>query len=467
MMKIMNPATGKLIQEINTDTAATLKGKFEIQLSYQKQLARTRGDEAQQSKHFKERLQMMAKFRDILASEVEPLAKILTSEVGKPISQARNEIKGTLKRIDFFLEHTPKMLERERVFQDAQIDEVIEQEPLGIIANISAWNYPYFVGANVFVPALLTGNSVLYKPSEFATLTGVAIGERLHQAGFTVGAFQTVIGEGSVGAELLKLPIAGVFFTGSYATGKKIAESVAGRMIRTQFELGGKDPIYVCEDIDVASAAEGLADGAFYNAGQSCCSVERIYVHEKIYDAFVEHFVKTVKAFVIGDPLDEKTYIGPLTRAAQMDVLQEQVSDAQKKGAKLLCGGKALDGHTGAYFAPTVFSDVNASMTLMREESFGPIIGIQKVQNDEEALDLMNDSSYGLTAGVYTRDKSRAQKLLAQVHAGSVYWNCCDRVSPQLPWSGRGHSGMGTTLSRAGILTFVQPKAWHLRGIQG
>jgi acyl-CoA reductase-like NAD-dependent aldehyde dehydrogenase len=277
-----------------------------------------------------------------------------------------------------------------------------------------------------------------------------------------------VIGGGSIGAELLKLPLNGVYFTGSYGTGVKIAEAAARQLMRTQLELGGKDPVYICDDVDVAGVAEGTADGAFYNTGQSCCSVERIYVHARVYDAYVEHFVKTVQGFVIGDPREEKTYIGPLTRKPQIEILEAQIADAVKKGAKILCGGKRaknVNGGHGYYFEPTVLVNVNHTMDVMKEESFGPIIGIQKVQEDEEAIRLMNDTAYGLTAGVYTKEAGRAKKMMAKLNSGSAYWNCCDRVSPRLPWSGRGHSGIGSTLSKFGILAFVQPKGWHLRSV--
>lgn len=455
MLKIINPATEEVIKEVKTDDAASVREKFLRTKAYQPQWAAT---------PLAQRVAAIRKFRSFLENDKEELARTLTAEVGKPIAQSRNEVQGTLGRIDFFLDKIETVMKPQSVFKDGNMEEVIQQEPLGVIANISAWNYPFFVGSNVFIPALLTGNTVLYKPSEFATLTGLAIAERLHRAGIPAEAFIAVIGDGAVGGELLKQPISGVFFTGSYATGKKIAASVADKMIKMQLELGGKDPVYVCEDANIASAAEGLADGAFYNNGQSCCSVERIYVHASVYDSFVEHFVKTVKDFVVGNPMDDKTYIGPLTRTAQIQVLQQQVSDAVAKGGKLLVGGKKIENQKGAYFQPTVFANVNHTMELMREESFGPLIGIQKVTNDQEALKCLNDTAYGLTAGVYSPNKARALPLLAGVNAGSAYWNCCDRVSPRLPWSGRGHSGIGSTLSEAGILTFLQPKAYHLRG---
>jgi acyl-CoA reductase-like NAD-dependent aldehyde dehydrogenase len=453
MLQIANPANGAVIAELPEDTAAAIAARFAAARAAQPSWAAV---------PLAQRLDCIARFRQALIDDGERLAAILTSEVGKPITQSRNELKGLLGRIDFFLTETERTLAPRQVHDGGGMREVIAHEPLGVIANISAWNYPYFVGANVFVPALLTGNAVLYKPSEYATLTGLEIGNLLHASGVPQDVFAVLVGGPKVGIELLKHAVDGVFFTGSYATGKRIAEAVAGRMIRLQLELGGKDPTYVCEDVDVAAAAASLADGAMYNTGQSCCSVERIYVHEQIHDAFVAAFVAEVRGFKRGEPNVEGTYIGPLTRAPQVKVLELQVADALTKGAWLEMGGHRVE-PPGNGFEPTVLTQVNHDMTVMREESFGPIVGIQKVSGDDEALRLMNDTDYGLTAGVYTRDEARARRLLAQLRAGSVYWNCCDRVSPRLPWSGVGHSGVGLTLSTYGIEAFTRLKAWHLR----
>jgi acyl-CoA reductase-like NAD-dependent aldehyde dehydrogenase len=454
-MKISNPADGTVITEVTADNATAVRRKYELARAGQPKWARV---------PLKKRLAIIAAFRERVVAMRETLARTLTHEVGKPIRQSRNELNGLLGRIDFFLAESAGMLRDERVFADAgqKLEERIAHEPLGVIANISAWNYPYFVGGNVFVPALLAGNAVLYKASEFATLTGMHIAELLHESGVPHNVFVPVIGEGATGAALLRQPVDGVFFTGSLATGAKIAARAGERMIKVQLELGGKDPIYVCEDVDVAAAASAVADGAFYNTGQSCCSVERIYVHEKIHDAFVGAFVDEVRRYKLGDPMDEATYIGAITRRPQLDVLKKQVADAKRKGARLLLGG-AIVKRKGNWFEPTVFVDVDHSMALMKDESFGPIIGIQAVADDDAAVDLMNDTEYGLTAGVYTKDERRAKKILAQVNAGTVYWNCCDRVSPRLPWSGVKHSGIGLTLSTYGIQTFTRPKAWHLR----
>ncbi len=454
-MKILNPATHALIAEVSEDSASSVRAK----------LARARfAQPAWAALPLKKRLDTIRVFRTRITEMLETLARTLTLEVGKPIRQSRNEINGLLGRIDFFLAEARRILRAEKVYTDAKskLEERISHEPLGVIANISAWNYPYFVGGNVFIPALIAGNAVLYKPSEYATLTGLHIAALLYEAGVPTDVFIPVVGGPAVGAALLRQPVDGVFFTGSYATGVKVGAAAGRRMAKVQLELGGKDPIYVCDDVDVKAAAAGIADGAFYNTGQSCCSVERIYVHQKIHDAFVNSFVAEVKGFKVGDPLDDSSYIGPLTRRPQLDVLRRQVADAKRKGATLLAGGGIIKGK-GNWFEPTVFANVDHRMVLMKDESFGPIVGIQKVANDAEAIKLMNDTEYGLTAGVYTADEKRARRILAEVHSGSVYWNCCDRVSPRLPWSGVGHSGIGVTLGTAGIATFTRPKAWHMK----
>jgi len=458
-MKIFNPANQELIADVPADSPADVARKVDQARSAGGDWART---------PLELRLGAIRRFKDALVAELDTLTRTLTAEVGKPITQARNELKAMAGRLDFFLNETAQILKEDVVLREGDaarpsLTEAIRHEPLGVVANVSAWNYPYFVGSNVFVPALLTGNTVVYKPSEFATLTGQHIARLLHAAGIPAAAFIPVVGGGDVGAALVAQPVNGVFFTGSYATGVKIAQAVAARLVKLQLELGGKDPTYVCDDVDAKTAAEGLADGAFYNTGQSCCSVERIYVHKNVAPAFIEAFVETVRGFKLGDPTDESTYIGPLARAAQLEVLESQVSDALNRGAKLAIGGKRITDRKGNYFQPTVITEARNDMRVMRDESFGPIIGIQAVASDEEAVKLMNDTEYGLTAGVYSKDRTRAEAILDRVDAGSVYWNCCDRVSPRLPWTGRRHSGIGATLSREGIRTFLQPKAWHLR----
>ena len=223
-----------------------------------------------------------------------------------------------------------------------------------------------------------------------------------------------------------------------------------------------RDPCYVSENVDVKDVAAAVADGAFYNCGQSCCALERIYVHEDIYDDFLPNFLSAVEGFKVGDPLDSTTYLGPLTRDVQRNIISQQIADAVGKGATLQIGGNPIESK-GYYFEPTVLTEVDHTMQVMTQESFGPIIGIQKVANDQEAENLMNDTDYGLTASVYCKDVERSRNIMFHLDAGTVYRNCCDRVSPFTPWSGRGHSGMGSTLGDIGITTFLKPKAWHLK----
>lgn len=457
-MQIINPATEEVLTEIAEDTPASLAAK----------LGRLKaGQPAWRRVPLEQRIAILKKFGALLQADMETGAAILTSEVGKPLQQARNEVNGACARIAWLTDHAQQYLGDEVMTEAGGLTEKIVYEPLGVVCNISAWNYPYLVGVNVFVPALLAGNGCLYKPSEFATLTGLHIAKLLQQAGVPDDVFQVAVGAKVVGEALLELPFDGYFFTGSSKTGQYIYEKVATKMVPCQLELGGKDPLYIADDVaDVAAVAAGTADGAFYNNGQSCCAVERIYVHEKIYDAYVEAFVKEVKSYRLDAPTAEGAYIGPLTRAAQLAFLEAQVRDAVDKGARVLTGGRRAD-REGYYFEPTVLVDVNHDMRVMREESFGPLIGIMRVTDDAEALALMQDTTYGLTAGVYSGSRERAEAILSQIQTGTAYWNCCDRVSAALPWSGRKKSGFGVTLSHAGLRAFTQPKAYHLRGLQG
>ncbi len=453
-MNIINPATEEVIVEIDADSPETIASKYRSAALAQPHWA---------ALSIAERLACIQKFHDLLRVESEALATTLTAEVGKPLSQSEGEIKGAQGRISYFLENSERVLQEEWITSSGATKEKITYEPLGVIANISAWNYPYLVGVNVFIPALIAGNAVLYKPSEFATLTGLQIARLLHAAGVPEDIFQTITGAGSAGVTLSELPLNGYFFTGSYATGQKLAVAVAGKMVPLQMELGGKDPLYVMDDIaDVKKTAADVLEGLMYNAGQSCCAVERVYVQEAIYDDFTKAIREEAEKLSIGDPMI-LVGMGPLCRPQQIPVLQQQVEDALQKGAQILYQTPQVPAK-GYYFPVTLLTEVNHGMLLMMEESFGPVVGIQKVKTDEEAILLMLDTPYGLTASVYGDRLKRAEIIMQQMRTGTVYFNCCDRVSATLPWSGRGHSGMGSTLSFQGIRAFVQPKAWHLRG---
>jgi acyl-CoA reductase-like NAD-dependent aldehyde dehydrogenase len=410
-----------------------------------------------------ERLNCILYFGELIQENKEELAALLTAETGKPLQQSLNEIEGAQNRIEHLKANALKWLSDEILVDSGSTHEKIVYEPLGVIANISAWNFPYNVGYNVFLYALVSGNAVLYKPSEYATLTGQQFEKYLFQAGVPEDVFQCVVGDGRLGQEILEEDFDGYFFTGSHKTGEHIHKTVAHKWVPVQLELGGKDPLFVADDIsDVKQAAINAAEGAFYNNGQSCCAIERIYISESIYDEFVAEFVAEVKSYKIGDPNDLTTFIGALTRQPQIGVLLDQVKDATDKGALLMTGGREIEGK-GYYFEPTVLVNCHHDMEVMMEESFGPIIGLQKVDSDEEALSLMQDTNYGLTSAVFSKDKQRAMGILNEINSGTVYWNCCDRVSPNLPWSGRKNSGIGSTLSSQGIRAFTKPKSCHLR----
>lgn len=453
-MDIINPATNEVITSIKSDTKDSVSTKVQQLKVGQSKWANTT---------LTHRLECIRSFRDDLLQNIDKYANDLTSEVGKPVFESVNEINAACERIDFFINNLEEVLQVECFAQDTATKEELGYEPIGVIANISAWNYPYLVGVNVFIPAILCGNAVAYKPSEYSSLTGLNIEQALYKSGVPKDVFKCVIGDGGVGQALLESDLDGYYFTGSKQTGVYIAQQVASKLVPIGLELGGKDPAYVTKNIDdVDGVAEGLVSGAFYNNGQSCCSVERIYVHENHHDEFVKAFVKHTQALVVGNPQDANTTNGAITRKQHLAFLESQVEDAVSKGAKLLIGGKTVESK-GNFFEPTVLADVNNDMSVMVDESFGPIIGIQKVSSDEEAIKLMNDSEFGLTASVFTQDETQARDLMKKISAGNVYMNCCDRVSPNLPWSGRRMSGLGASLSKHGIYAFTQTKGFHFR----
>ena len=390
-MRIINPATEEIIGDLPEDQATSLQQKL-IRLK--------EGQKDWYARSPEQRVEILRRYSALLEEHRERLSLLLTREVGKPLQQSRNEINGARTRMQWLLDNALKYLSPETMTTEEGLTERITYEPLGVVCNISAWNYPWLVGVNVYIPALLAGNAVLYKPSEYASLTGLEMSKLLYEAGVPEKVFIPAIGGKETGETLLDLPFDGYFFTGSWKTGQHIYTRVAAKMVPCQCELGGKDPLYVADDVlDISAVAAGTADGAFYNNGQSCCAVERIYVHRSVFEAYTEAFVREVKSWKCGSPEEPGVYIGPLTRQQQLDVLDDQVQDAINRGATLLTGGKRMTGK-GWYYEPTVLTNVTNDMKVMREESFGPIIGIMAVDSDEEAIRLMNDTEYGLTSAV-------------------------------------------------------------------
>jgi acyl-CoA reductase-like NAD-dependent aldehyde dehydrogenase len=449
-LEIRDPATGAVLRSV----AVTEAGEIE------QKVARARAAQsAWAARPYEARAATLRAFRDLLAQEAEECAQLTTGEMGKPIRQARNEVRAVLERIDWNIEHAGQVV-APRELND---NERVTYEPVGVVAHVSAWNYPYFVGLNSIVPALLVGNAVCYKPSEHATLTGLRLVDLLHRSGVPVDVVHAIVGGGPTGAALVEADVDLICFTGSYPTGRRVARAAAERLVRVQLELGGKDAAYVADDIDVEEAALAVAEGAFYNGGQSCSATERVYAHEAIWDPFVAALVEVVSAYRVGDPHDDGTDVGPLTRAEQLDVLDAQLADAIDRGGKVLCGGERID-RPGNWFAPTVVVDVPDEAALMREESFGPVIGVARVTGDDDARARMDDTEFGLGAAVFTSDQSRAEGVLGRLAVGNAYWNTADRSCVRLPWAGRRHSGMGTSMSESGVRAFVREKAWHLFG---
>jgi acyl-CoA reductase-like NAD-dependent aldehyde dehydrogenase len=454
-LEVRNPATGEHVRSVAVTEEREVEQKVE-------RARRAQPDWA--ARPYDERAEILRAFRNLLEAEAEECARLTTREVGKPIAQSRNEVRAVLERIDWNIDHVGDVIAARSVTAAAgeTVEERVTHDPVGLVAHVSAWNYPYFVGLNTIVPALLAGNAVLYKPSEHATLTGLRLVDVMHRSGVPVDVVQAIVGGGAVGAALVASDVDMVGFTGSYETGRRVARSVADRLVRLQLELGGKDGAYVCDNVDVESAALAVAEGAFYNGGQSCSAIERVYVHDAIFDRFVETLADVVSAYRTGDPEDEQTDLGPLARAAQIDVIEAQVADAVGKGARVFCGGGRID-RPGSWFEPTVLVDVDPSMSVMRDETFGPVIGVQRVRDDAEALACLDDTEFGLGAAVFSRDRGRAERILGRLEVGNAYWNTSDRSSVHLPWSGRRHSGLGVSMSESGVRAFVREKSWHLR----
>jgi acyl-CoA reductase-like NAD-dependent aldehyde dehydrogenase len=344
----------------------------------------------------------------------------------------------------------------------------VVRAPAGVVLVVAPWNYPFLTAANTIVPALLAGNAVLLKHSAQTPLAGERFAEALRTAGLPQGLFANLFLSREQTAKLLGSGLVDhCTFTGSVEGGRAVERAAAGSFTTLTLELGGKDPAYVREDADVAAAVEGLADGSFFNSGQSCCGVERLYVHAAVYQPFLEGFVEAASRYRLGDPLDPETSLGPMASVRGAASVRAQVGQAIEAGASahILSQLYPGDNGDGAYLMPQVLTDVDHSMAVMREETFGPVAGIMRVGGDEEAVRLMNDSAYGLTASIWTSDLEAAERLALQVEAGTVYANRCDYLDPILAWTGVKDSGRGASLGRYGFDSVTRPKSLHLRNV--
>jgi acyl-CoA reductase-like NAD-dependent aldehyde dehydrogenase len=413
-----------------------------------------------------ERARYMLAFLDALIAMNDDIAVELAWQMGRPVRYGGE--KGSVEdRVRGVVALAEEALKPYLPPEKPGFRRYIAREPLGIVLVIAPWNYPYLTAVNSIVPGLLAGNAIILKHAAQTLLVGERIAEAFKRAGLPKGLFANLVMSHEQAEKLIGSGrIDHVAFTGSVGGGRAIERALAGTFASSGLELGGKDPAYVRADAKLDHAIENLVDGSFYNSGQSCCGIERIYVDSKVFDDFVEGFAALTRQYVVGNPLDQATTLGPLVRGAAADFVRGQIEEAKRKGARALINMKVEGDKPGSpYLAPEVLIDVNHQMEVMREESFGPVVGIMKVRDDDEAVALMNDSPYGLTASIWTRDMDRAAELGSRIETGTVYMNRCDYLDPQLAWTGVKDTGRGVTLSKYGFDALTQPKSFHLREV--
>jgi acyl-CoA reductase-like NAD-dependent aldehyde dehydrogenase len=401
-----------------------------------------------------------------LESNKDQIAQELCWQMGRPIRYAAGEVNSFAERAEHMIAIADTALAPLQQDEKEGFIRYIRREPVGVVLVIAPWNFPLHTPINVIVPALLAGNSVILKHSSQTPLCAERICQAFAEAGLPEGVLQylhmdhdsteALVGSGEVNY---------VAFTGSVAAGRKIERAAAGQFIGVGLELGGKDPAYIRADADLDYAIESTVDGAFFNSGQSCCGLERIYVHESVYEAYVDGFIALTKGFNLGRSDDPDTTLGPMVRTSAADFVRQQIAEALQQGAvaNIQPSEFAMDQPGSPYMAPQVLTQVDHSMRVMTEESFGPVVGIMKVANDEEAIGLMNDSDLGLTAAIFTQDMDAGVALGDQIETGTFFINRCDYLDPALAWTGVKNTGRGCTLSSLGFAALTQPKSYHIK----
>ncbi len=403
---------------------------------------------------------------DAFIKNKEVIGEEITRQMGRPIRYAAGEVAGFEERARYMISIAKDKLADTLLDEKEGFERFIRRESLGVVFTVAPWNYPYLTAVNSIIPALMAGNTVILKHSAQTPLCAERLEEAFAEAGLPEGIFQILHATHETVAGMIKNPdINYIAFTGSVTGGESIEASASGLFKGVGLELGGKDPAYVRADADIPFSIENLVDGVYFNSGQSCCGVERIYVHKDVFEPFVDGFKKLVEGYVLGDPMDEATTLGPMVKSSAAFFVREQIEDAIDAGATALIDTSKFPADVGdsPYLAPQVLVNVDHSMRIMTQESFGPVVGIQSVESDEEALQLMNDSEYGLTASIWTNDKNKALELADDLEAGTCFMNRCDYLDPELAWVGVKNSGRGCTLSSMGYESLTRPKSFHLR----
>ena len=413
-----------------------------------------------------QRAEYCHRFCDALVSHANEIGLEISWSMGRPISQTPNEVRSCAERARFMIDEAPAGLAAYDPGPKTGFKRYIKRIPLGVVFVIAPWNYPLLTSVNSVIPAIMAGNAVVLKHAAQTQLCAERFAQAFEEAGLPEGVFQYLHVSGATAEQLVKdTRIAHINFTGSVPVGHAVQRAAADRFISVGLELGGKDPGYVRADADLAHAVETLIDGAFFNSGQCCCGIERIYAHESVYNEFVERAVALTNTYRLGDPTRQDTNLGPVVSAKAAGFIRTQTDEAISQGARALIDPKhfAADKTGTPYMAPQILVDVDHSMRAMNEETFGPTFGIMKVKNDAEAIQLMNDSVYGLTAAIFTRDLAAAEHIGDQIETGTVFLNRCDALDPALPWVGVKDTGRGHTLSRWGYETLTRPKSYHLK----
>ncbi len=413
-----------------------------------------------------ERQEILSRAVDAFERDGPAIAEELTRQMGRPIVHSPGEIRGFAERARHMIEIAPAALADIDVAPLPGFRRFIRRDPLGLVFVLAPWNYPYLTSVNAVVPALLAGNAVIMKPSHQTPLSAERMAAAFVEADLPEGVFQYLYLDHAQAEALMRHPEVGfVAFTGSVEGGLAVQRALSGRFAGAGLELGGKDPAYVRADAALEATVENLVDGAFFNAGQSCCGIERIYVHQSVFDDFIDAYTGKVRNYNLGNPLEKNTTIGPMARMSLANDVRVQVAAAVSIGARthIDTAGFPMDRGNSAYLAPQVLTGVDHGMAVMREESFGPVVGIMPVADDGEAVALMNDSDFGLTASIWTEDADAALHLGEQLETGTVFMNRCDYLDPALAWTGVKQSGRGCTLSQVGYEQLTRPKSYHLR----
>ncbi len=413
-----------------------------------------------------QRAEYMLKFIDAFRGNKNRISEEITWQMGRPIAHSPFEVAGTIERATGMVALAESALADLPLAKKEGFHRFIRREPLGVVFVVPAWNYPCLIAINSILPALMAGNAVLLRHSAQTPLVAERFAEAFAVAGLPTGLFQYLhLSHDDTATVIRDARVDFVAFTGSVNGGYQIQKVAAERFVGVGLELGGKDPAYVRADVNLDFAVENLVDGAFFNAGQSCCGIERIYVHESVYKSFVDGFVALTKKYKLGNPLDPQTTLGPLAKRSGAKLIKEHTEQAVGAGARPLIDANLFSETKEGpnYVAPQVLTDVDHSMAVMCEESFGPVVGIMKVANDEEALKLMNDSAFGLTASIWTEDEAAALSISNRVNTGTCFMNRCDYLDPELAWVGVKDSGRGCALSKVGYEHLTRPKSFHLR----